>query len=56
MGASSLDRALTAWLEPGSILGTRAYHGVVLAPYYDHSGAGAPVLRNDDAVDDRGGE
>src|SRR5215207_996762 len=56
MGASSLDRALTAWLEPGSILGTRAYHGVILAPYYDHLGAGAPVLRHDDAVDDRGGE
>src|SRR5918994_1375144 len=56
MRASSLYRTLAAWSRPGSILGTRAYHGVILAPYYDHSGAGAPALRHDDAIDDRGGE
>ena len=56
MRVSSLDRAQTAWFNPVSTLGSRGYHGHIQRLYFDYSGAGLPALRNDDAIDDRGGE
>src|SRR5215217_2837426 len=48
--------AQAAWSNPGNTLGTRGYHGHFQRLYFDYSGVGAPALRNDDAIDDRGGE